>query len=270
MRPMDGSAPAAGHAPRRTRRGRPPPPAPRTSPISASGSVAQQLLRHAGHDHLPDAARDDEVERIEIGSDVEREAVECHPLLHVDADARDLAARRPHAGQPGVPIGLDPEPAERLDQDVLQAAADTSGGPGGGRAGPGWDIPPAGRDRERSRRRRARPRTPRPRAARAPPAGAAGWSARVPRPRVMTGGCSTSRSTSSASSPAIRCAREARAGSPAPRRTGARPDPRSRAGASCAAHDAALAPRQSSRARRAASAAAASRAGVPSAASSRR
>ena len=80
-----------------------------TEGISAASSLPEQLRRHAGHHDLLDPAGDDQVEQIEIGKDVEREAVEGHPLLHVDADARDLPARGPHAGAARVPVGLDAE-----------------------------------------------------------------------------------------------------------------------------------------------------------------
>ena len=109
-----GRDPGAEHVPERSHD----PPA--GLPHQGGRVVAEQLLGHARHHHLPDAARDDEVERIEVGRHVEREAVQGHPLLHVDADARDLAARGPHAGQSGVAIRLDAEVAERLDQHVLE------------------------------------------------------------------------------------------------------------------------------------------------------
>src|SRR6058998_722065 len=46
------------------------------------------------------------------------------PLLHVDADARDLPAPPPgpHAGVTGVPLGGYAERGERVDQRLLQGA----------------------------------------------------------------------------------------------------------------------------------------------------
>src|SRR5207249_1809807 len=59
-------------------------------------SVAGAALAcHAGHAYAGDAARDNEVEEREVGAHIEREAMHRDPLLHVNADARDLAPSPP-------------------------------------------------------------------------------------------------------------------------------------------------------------------------------
>src|SRR5256885_17168222 len=76
------------------------------------------------HLHTRNPARHDAPELGKICRDVQREPVPRDPLLHVNSDARDLAAPAPgpHAGVTRVPLGGYPEVGERVDQCLLQGA----------------------------------------------------------------------------------------------------------------------------------------------------
>ena len=67
------------------------------------------------------AARDDVVEHGEVGIDVEREPVPGTPTRDLHADGRDLLVGHPHAGEPRLPVCLDPESGEDGDQRVFEA-----------------------------------------------------------------------------------------------------------------------------------------------------
>src|SRR5438093_1345037 len=74
------------------------------------------------HLHTGNPARHDAPELGEVGGDVQREAVPRHPLLHVDADAGDLAPSGPHPGIARVALSRDLELGQRFDQGLLQRA----------------------------------------------------------------------------------------------------------------------------------------------------
>src|SRR5882762_9687585 len=78
------------------------------------------LLQHRRHLHAGDAARNDPCKIREIIGHVEREPVPRDPLLHVDADARDLPASRPDARESRIAVRRDGENAQSLDERLLQ------------------------------------------------------------------------------------------------------------------------------------------------------
>ena len=57
---------------------------------------------------------------LELGSDVEADAVQAHPAAHAHPDARDLGAADEDADRAGAPLALDAEAAERRDQPILE------------------------------------------------------------------------------------------------------------------------------------------------------
>ena len=84
------------------------------------GERSDDRGRHIGHRRRPaeqplqrrhalvgDAARHDQVEIVEIGGHVEREAVARDPARDADADRRELLVADPDAGQPGIAAGAD-------------------------------------------------------------------------------------------------------------------------------------------------------------------
>ena len=132
-----------------------------------------------------------------------------------------LRPARPHAGEARVPLGGDAERGQRVDQRRLELAQV-----------PVQVLPVLAQVEDRIADQLARPvvghvaaaldlRAPRRPAARAPPGRAAGCVARVPRPSVTTGSCSTSSSRSSCRSPGHALAGRARAAARAPRRRAA-------------------------------------------------
>ena len=217
----------------------------RVGPLPAASSAATLVI-----DDPLDPARHDQVERTRSVRDVEREAVERHPLLHVDADARDLAARGPHAGEARVPLGrhaerrraprsapssscrryqcrscrCSPQVEDRIAHELPRPVEVTS--------------PP---------RSTSNTSTPR----RSSSAGASGrLVARVPRPSVTTGSCSTSSSRSSCELPVDAPPAAAPAAAPAPRRRAGGPGRRRRSGAHAASQPPAPARARSERQQR--------------------
>jgi hypothetical protein len=85
------------------------------------GFVAQKL-RERRHAAVGDAARDDVVEHREVGIDVEGEAVARAPTCDLDADRGDLLGVDPHAGEPRLGVGFDPEIGQRADEHGLELA----------------------------------------------------------------------------------------------------------------------------------------------------
>ena len=136
--------------------------------------------------------------------------MERHPLLHVDADARDLAPAGPHAGEardsapPATPSACERGDQHRLELpqipvQVLPVLAELAG-PDTRRAGPA---------RGRSRRRRARPPRPRRRAR----SSSAGGERQAARPGCRGPASPPARARPAAAdprcrSPAMRCAAE--------------------------------------------------------------
>src|SRR5436309_1511257 len=74
------------------------------------------------HLHTGNPARHDAPELGEVVRDVQGEAMPRHPLLHVDADAGDLAPSSPHTGITRVALSRDLELGQRFDQGPLQRA----------------------------------------------------------------------------------------------------------------------------------------------------
>src|SRR5215203_2997855 len=87
----------------------------------ASWARSAQLAGNAGHHDTLNSTRYDQIEVAEIGADVESKAMECDPLLHVNPDAGNLAAARPHASQPRIRSCHDAELCQGLDQTALEA-----------------------------------------------------------------------------------------------------------------------------------------------------
>src|SRR5213080_2587693 len=77
---------------------------------------------YGGHLDSSDPARHDAPELGEVVRDVQGEAMPRHPLLHVDADAGDLAPSSPHTGIARVALSRDLELGQRFDQGPLQRA----------------------------------------------------------------------------------------------------------------------------------------------------
>src|SRR5207244_12724641 len=84
------------------------------------------LLQNRRHLHALDSAWHDAIEVCEISDDVECEPMPGHPLLHVNADARDLLAPRPHARVARIALRGAVEDAERLDECVTAGAGGAS------------------------------------------------------------------------------------------------------------------------------------------------
>ena len=74
---------------------------------------------------LADAAGHDAAEMRKVRLDVDRDAVERHPVAHADADGGDLvfalAAPHPHAHPVLPPLALDVEGVQRVDHPLLEA-----------------------------------------------------------------------------------------------------------------------------------------------------
>ena len=91
--------------------------APKTSP-------PQRL--HARH-RLGQAAGNDEIEHIEVDVDIEGEAMPRNAPPHGDTDCRNLARRRPDAGQACSHKDLQPLIDESTRKRYLEAAQESSG-----------------------------------------------------------------------------------------------------------------------------------------------
>src|SRR5256886_2607803 len=83
-----------------------------------------RFLLYRRHGDPRNPARHDALEVGEIRRDIQREPVPRDPLLHVHADAGDLAASPagPDAGVAGPTLGRDVELGERVDQGLLERA----------------------------------------------------------------------------------------------------------------------------------------------------
>src|SRR6266550_2459250 len=90
---------------------------PQRFPCPASGFPFYGRHHDAGN-----PTRHDPLEMREVGRDVEREAVPRDPLLHVDADARDLPAMRPDARESRIAFAGDGKNAQGRDERLLQRA----------------------------------------------------------------------------------------------------------------------------------------------------
>ena len=82
----------------------------------------------AGHPPVCDAARDDEVEEVEVGVEVEGEAVHGHPPAALDPDGTDLPGGEPSlwvhpdSSEPVDAAGLNPPVRAGADDGFLQLA----------------------------------------------------------------------------------------------------------------------------------------------------
>jgi hypothetical protein len=81
-----------------------------------------ELALHRRHHHALNPARHYQVEVGEVVHDIEREAVPGDPPARVHSDGSDLAPPRPDSGESVLPPGIDPPPAERADQHLLERA----------------------------------------------------------------------------------------------------------------------------------------------------
>src|ERR1700732_2755206 len=107
---------------------------PRTENFGESGFHRRVHLAHGNNDTLPrqrrdamraDAAGNDATVVVEIGVDVEGDAVEAHPMPHADAERGDLvlaptAPGDPDADATSAPLALQIESGERADHPVLE------------------------------------------------------------------------------------------------------------------------------------------------------
>src|SRR5436853_3822322 len=79
-------------------------------------------LGKRGHAFVSDAAWHDHPKVLQVGVDVEREAVTGNPARDSDADGGDLFVTDPHAGQPGDALAFDTVFANRANQDFFDVA----------------------------------------------------------------------------------------------------------------------------------------------------
>src|SRR5260370_25160610 len=67
------------------------------------------------------ATRDNAVEVVEVGREVERESMAHDRAVQLDSYGGHLLAARPHAGQPGpTRLGVDAELTQVVDQRLLE------------------------------------------------------------------------------------------------------------------------------------------------------
>src|SRR5258708_38559210 len=67
------------------------------------------------------ATRDNAVEVVEVGREVERESMAHDRAVQLDPDGGHLLAARPRAGQPGLTrLGVDAELTQVVDQRLLE------------------------------------------------------------------------------------------------------------------------------------------------------
>src|SRR5260370_41410390 len=67
------------------------------------------------------ATRDNAVEIVEVGREVERESMAHDRAVQLDPDGGHLLAARPHAGQPGLTrLGVDADLTQVVDQRLLE------------------------------------------------------------------------------------------------------------------------------------------------------
>ena len=74
------------------------------------------------HPFVYDAARNEEVEMLELGIDVEGKAVARDPPRDSHPDSRQFVVADPHAGEPRQPVRRNPEGSYGLDQHRFQVA----------------------------------------------------------------------------------------------------------------------------------------------------
>jgi len=77
---------------------------------------------HACHDFRVEAARIDSAKVAEVGRDVERDAVKCHPPAARDPDRGEFASASPNACLSILATGIDIKTLQRLDDAILKTA----------------------------------------------------------------------------------------------------------------------------------------------------
>lgn len=88
--------------------------------VTVDGSSEQAVERR--DTSVRNAARNDQIEVLQIGRDVEREPVARHPSRDPDADRRQLLASDPDAGQAVDTAGVDAVVGSGANQDLLDVA----------------------------------------------------------------------------------------------------------------------------------------------------